>query len=130
MGKFLAVALVAATGVAASAMLVGSTEPARAQSTCSDNQNRWLHVVNLTRHSILYMKSRPGNSSLEWGDDLLGSTATPSGSLVYVLLPSTDCQCRADLQITLEGGENRVLTYQNVNYCSASDGLRARLVID
>lgn len=115
-------------GIAASIALVGSTAPAQAQSTCSDGQNRWLHILNLRQHSIVYLKNRPAYSSAEWSEDMLGSSATPPGALVYVIMPSSSCQCRADIQVTLEN--DTVLNYSNVNYCSSQNGIRARLVVD
>lgn len=110
--------------------LLSGTEPAHAQASCSDNQNRWLLVQNLRPVSIYLLKTRTAYSYGEWSEDYLGSTATPAGSSVYVLMPSTDCQCRADVQITLESGNNRELTYNNVNYCSRNDGQRATLIVD
>jgi hypothetical protein len=122
--------LTAGAGLAASLALAGSTEPAHAQSTCSDGQNRWLHVLNLKQSPILYFKNRPAYSRAEWSEDMLGSTSTPPGALVYVWMPNTGCQCRADIQITLSDTNNSVLTYNNINYCSSENGTRARLVVD
>lgn len=118
----------AGTGIVATVALMGSTAPAQAQSTCSDGQNRWLHILNLRQSSILYLKNRPAYSSAEWSEDMLGSSATPPGALVYVIMPSSSCQCRADIQVTLENDTE--LNYSNVNYCSSPNGTRARLVVD
>lgn len=128
------VAMLAIGGSAALALgALASDTPARAQTTaaaCTDNQNRWLLVQNLKPVSIYLIKTRRAYSYGEWSDDYLGSTATPAGSSVFVLMPSTDCQCRADIQVTMESGTSREFTYNNVNYCSRTDGQRATLVVD
>lgn len=121
--------VIGGAGSLALALLAGNT-PASAQATCSDGQNRWLLVQNLRPSSIWLLKQRAAYSTGAWSDDLLGSTVTPPGSSVLVTMPSDGCRCRADIQITLESGTNRELTYTNINYCSRSDGQRATLVVD
>lgn len=113
----------------AGSLLAGNTA-AHAQTQCNDNQNRWLSIQNLRPTTLWLIKHRPSYSSAAWSDDLLGSTVTPSGSSVLVSMPSDNCRCRADIQITLESGSNRELLYRDINYCSRSDGPRATLVVD
>jgi hypothetical protein len=110
--------------------IVAANNPASAQASCTDGQNRWLLVENLKPTGLYWIQWRAAYSSAAWSEDMLGSTVTPSGSSVFVLMPSDNCQCRADVKITMESGTNRELTYTNINYCSRSDGQRARLVVD
>lgn len=128
--NWIAMAIIGGGALALAAL--GSDTPVQAQaaSTCTDSQNRWLLVQNLRPVSIYLFKTRQANSYGEWSDDYLGSTATPAGSSVFVLMPSTDCQCRADIQVTMESGTGREFTYNNVNYCSRTEGQRATLIVD
>lgn len=130
MRSFLSAAMLAGGPLILALSAVAANAPALAQTTCSDGQNRWLHVQNLRPVAIYLLQHRMTYSSGEWGGDVLGDTATPPGSTVYVQMPSADCRCRADMLVTMESGTNRQLTYNNVNYCSAANGVRARLVVD
>lgn len=121
----------AALGASAALLLtVSGAVPAGAQdSECNDGQRRWLTVRNLQRDSILYFKMRPAYSSQEWGEDLLGSSATPSGETVYILGSSDGCQCSADVEVTISGIE-RPFVYRNVNYCSGPRSQNPLLIVD
>lgn len=117
--------------VLATLSAVAANAPALSQTTsCTDGQNRWLLIQNLKPVSIFLIKHRPPYVGGAWSDDRLGESATPAGSSVFISMPSTNCECRADIQITMESGNNRELTYNNVNYCSRTNGPRASLIVD
>ena len=110
--------------------------PAAAQSTtntCSDGQRRWLEVRNLDRLAIYFVKHRDAYSYDEWSEDMLGDhVAIPSGQYVYIAMPSGDCQCDADIQVTFEDGQGQagvVEEYRNVHYCSWTNDRNPLLIV-
>lgn len=131
MAKLCTKALVIVGPLIAALSAVAANAPALSQTTgCTDGQNRWLLIQNLKPMAIYLIKHRPPYVGGAWSDDRLGNSATPAGSSVLILMPNTNCECRADIQITMESGNNAELTYNSVNYCSRTNGPRASMIVD